>query len=56
MRAELHLGPGDQILIEPSARYRSPLFSYIWKFYPRFLVRALGNRYGLIMLLSADAR
>lgn len=53
VRATLHLGPGDLLLIEPSDRYRSHVFRLLRALYPRPLVRALGARFGLIMLLEA---
>ncbi len=32
--------PGDLLLHRPSARFQSPLYRLVWKFYPRFLVKA----------------
>ncbi|MEZ4415675.1 MAG: methyltransferase domain-containing protein [Gemmatimonadota bacterium] len=47
------LGPADVLSIRPSEKYRSPLFRLIWALYPRWLVRALGNRFGLCLLIRA---
>ena len=48
------LGPGDLLTIEPSKRYRSMLSRLAFATYPRWLVRALGNRFGLYMLIAAN--
>lgn len=47
------LGPGDLLCIRPSKRYRAFIYRIFWVFYPRWLVRALGNRFGLELLLEA---
>lgn len=44
---------GDLLMVEPSAKYRSPLFKLAWRIYPRWLVRLLGDRYGLGLLIEA---
>ncbi|MGB9234781.1 MAG: class I SAM-dependent methyltransferase [Terriglobales bacterium] len=46
-------GPGDLLLNAPSARFQGTLYRLIWKMYPRSLVRALGRRLGLFLLISA---
>lgn len=48
------LGPGDLLSIEPSKRYRSVLSRLAFASYPRWLVRALGDRFGLYMLIAAE--
>ena len=45
--------PGDLLLNEPSARFRGAWYRLIWKLYPRALVRALGRKLGLFLLISA---
>jgi ubiquinone/menaquinone biosynthesis C-methylase UbiE len=45
--------PGDLLLSTPSTRFRSPCYSLVWKLYPRWLVRILGRRLGLFLLVSA---
>jgi ubiquinone/menaquinone biosynthesis C-methylase UbiE len=44
--------PGDLLLHRPSTRYQSPLYRLAWKLYPRFLVRRIGRRWGLFLLIS----
>jgi ubiquinone/menaquinone biosynthesis C-methylase UbiE len=55
VRVDTRLGPGDLLLIRPSNRYSSRLYTFLWKLYPRPLVRALGHRFGIIMLIEAEA-
>jgi ubiquinone/menaquinone biosynthesis C-methylase UbiE len=45
--------PGDLLLNEPSERFRGLVYRIIWRLYPRFLVRRLGARLGLFLLISA---
>ena len=47
------LGPGDLLLIRPNKKYQSFIYRIIWLIYPRWLVRLLGNRFGLELLLQA---
>lgn len=47
------LGPGDLLTIRPGAKYSGGLFRLVWKFYPRPLVRLLGDRYGLNLMITA---
>ena len=47
------LGPGDQLLMPPSEKYRHPLHRLIFRLYPRWLVRRLGDRLGLNLLIEA---
>ena len=49
------LGPGDLLMIQPSERYRGRAFGLLWKLYPRALIRAIGDRFGLYLLLSGRA-
>ena len=53
VRIRTLLGPGDLLLIRPSSRYRSRLYTLLWKLYPRRLILLLGNRFGIIMLAEA---
>ena len=53
IRASIHLGPGDMLAIEPSMRYRSPMYRLLRLVYPRPLIRLFGNRLGIIMLIDA---
>jgi SAM-dependent methyltransferase len=45
--------PGDLLLHEPSARYQSRFYRAVWKLFPRSLVRNLGRRWGLFLLITA---
>ncbi|HWF91767.1 MAG TPA: class I SAM-dependent methyltransferase [Terriglobales bacterium] len=45
--------PGDLLLHRPSPRFQSWFYRAIWKFYPRFLVRSVGKRWGLFLLIHA---
>jgi ubiquinone/menaquinone biosynthesis C-methylase UbiE len=48
------LAAGDLLLTKPSARYkRSPLVRLFWRLYPRWLVRLLGDRFGLWLMVHA---
>ncbi len=52
IRVESKLGPGDLLDIKPSARYQGAVARIIWKMYPRALVRLLGDRFGLYLLIE----
>lgn len=45
--------PGDLLLNQPSARFRSPIYRWIWRLYPRWLMEKLAHRLGLFLLISA---
>lgn len=47
------LGPGDLLIIKPSEKYQSSIYRIVWRVYPRFLVRLLGERLGLYLLITA---
>ena len=47
------LGPGDLLAIKPSKKYQSLVFKLIWQFYPRWLIRLIGDRLGLSLLIKA---
>jgi ubiquinone/menaquinone biosynthesis C-methylase UbiE len=48
------LGPGDLLLIKPSERYQAWPYRLAWRLWPRPLIRLLGDRFGLYLLLSGD--
>jgi ubiquinone/menaquinone biosynthesis C-methylase UbiE len=50
---ETRLSAGDLLEIQPSKKYQSRLARLLWKFYPRWLVRAFGDRFGLELLITA---
>lgn len=45
---------GDLLTLKPSKKYGSPIYKVIWRIYPRWLVRLLGDRYGLGLLIEAS--
>jgi SAM-dependent methyltransferase len=45
--------PGDLLLNRPSVRFQGAFYRLIWKLYPRRVVRAIGRRLGLFLLISA---
>lgn len=45
--------PGDLLLNRPSERFQAGFYRLVWKLYPRSIVRALGRRLGLFLLISA---
>ena len=47
------LGPGDLLNIRFSRKYRAFIYKILGLFYPRWLVRLFGNRFGLELLLQA---
>lgn len=53
VRTGTKLGPGDLLTIRPSARYASRGFRLAWRLYPRLIVRALGHRFGMYLLIRA---
>jgi len=50
---ETVLGTGDLLLMEPSQKYRNSFASLIWRLYPRWLIRRIGARLGLGLLIRA---
>ncbi len=50
---DTRLGPGDLLAMKPSAKYQDKLSKLIWAVYPRWLVRLLGHRFGLFLMIEA---
>lgn len=50
---QTRLGPGDLLLMRSGSRYQSTVARLAWALYPRPVVRALGDRFGLAMLIEA---
>jgi SAM-dependent methyltransferase len=48
----LEFSPGDLLLHQPSARFQTAFYRLVWKIFPRSLVRTLGRRWGLFLLIS----
>jgi ubiquinone/menaquinone biosynthesis C-methylase UbiE len=44
---------GDLLLQKRSKKYASRLYAAIWRLYPRWLIRCLGNRYGNALMIIA---
>jgi ubiquinone/menaquinone biosynthesis C-methylase UbiE len=53
VRIDTDFSPGDLLAHLPSAKYQGALFKAIWRLYPRWLVRRVGKRWGLFLLISA---
>ncbi len=51
---ETKLCAGDLLKIKPSKKYQGRIYRIIWKLYPRRLVRLLGDRFGLELLIKAE--
>ena len=45
---------GDFLLNKRSKKYQFPLYSLIWKLYPRWLVKISGDEYGLFLFIEAN--
>jgi ubiquinone/menaquinone biosynthesis C-methylase UbiE len=45
--------PGDLLLHAPSARFQGRFYRWIWKLFPRGVVRRIGPRWGLFLLITA---
>ena len=45
--------PGDLLLNQPSSRFQGWAYRMIWRLYPRFLIRKVGAKLGLFLLISA---
>jgi len=48
--------PGDLLLNAPSARFQGRFYRLIWALYPRAIVRMVGRKMGLFLLISARKR
>lgn len=46
------LGCGDLLEMRPDAKYQGALYKLLWRIYPRPLVKLLGNRFGLFLLIE----
>ena len=53
VHVQVAFSPGDLLLHQPSERFQSEFYRFVWKIYPRWLVRALAGRMGLFLLLTA---
>lgn len=46
------LSSGDTLSVKPSSKYQALVYKVMWRIYPRWLVRLLGDRLGLYMLIE----
>jgi SAM-dependent methyltransferase len=53
VETQLVFSPGDLLLHQPSAKFQSWFYRLVWRLFPRALVRALGRRWGLFLLITA---
>ena len=53
VQIQTRLGPGDLLLMRPLSKYQGALARYAWGLYPRWFIRALGDQFGLAMLIEA---
>jgi ubiquinone/menaquinone biosynthesis C-methylase UbiE len=44
---------GDLLQNVRSEKYRSPVYAIVWKLYPRWLIRLLGDRFGNALFINA---
>jgi hypothetical protein len=56
LSVQVAFSPGNLLLNQPSARFRSPLYRLVWKLYPRRLMRLTCRRLGLCLLISTIIR
>ena len=47
------LGPGDLLMIKPSKKYQHPLYDLVRAIYPRWLIKRIGDRFGLYLCIEA---
>jgi ubiquinone/menaquinone biosynthesis C-methylase UbiE len=53
LRIEQVFSPGDLLLHKPSSRFSHPAYRLVWKIFPRTLVRSMGRKWGLFLLITA---
>jgi SAM-dependent methyltransferase len=46
--------PGDLLLHEPSSRFRSPAYRFLWRVFPRKWLRICYKKLGLFLLITAE--
>jgi ubiquinone/menaquinone biosynthesis C-methylase UbiE len=54
VRIKQVFSPGDLLLNHPSKKFQSWIYRLLWKLYPRFLVKKIGKRWGLFLLIIAQ--
>jgi ubiquinone/menaquinone biosynthesis C-methylase UbiE len=53
VRIEQEFSPGDLLLHKPSQKFQAPVYRLIWRLFPRRLIRKIGKRWGLFLLITA---
>jgi SAM-dependent methyltransferase len=53
VKSSIKLGPGDLLDVKRSERYNSAIYKLVWKVYPRWLVRLMGHKHGLYLMMTA---
>lgn len=48
-----HLSTSDLLLQAPSTRYRGWIYRVIWALYPRWAIKLLGHRFGMVLMAEA---
>jgi ubiquinone/menaquinone biosynthesis C-methylase UbiE len=54
VQMQLVFSPGDLLLHQPSARFQSRFYRMVWRIYPRRLLRMVGRKWGLFLLITAN--
>lgn len=54
IRLKTKLVFGDLLLNKRSSKFQSGLYDLIWKIYPRWLIRLLGDKYGFFLFIEAE--
>jgi ubiquinone/menaquinone biosynthesis C-methylase UbiE len=53
IEAHGQLAPSDLLTVRRSEIYSNPIYAFIWKLYPRWIVKWLGNDWGFFILIRA---
>jgi ubiquinone/menaquinone biosynthesis C-methylase UbiE len=53
VKFQLVFSPGDLLLHQPSQRFQSKIYRWLWRVYPRRVVSKLAGRWKLFLLVSA---
>jgi ubiquinone/menaquinone biosynthesis C-methylase UbiE len=52
LRMRQVFSPGDLLLHQPSERFRSFFYRFVWRLYPRWLLGKIAKRWGLFLLIE----
>jgi ubiquinone/menaquinone biosynthesis C-methylase UbiE len=53
VRLRAQLGNGDLLLMRPNQKYQGWPYRLAWELYPRWLIKLMGNRFGLFLFIEA---